>query len=50
MGLYRSLKSCQILEDLKAGGATVMLGVPLLFQKILEGIRNCSHLHFHQSP
>jgi len=35
----RSLKSRYILEDLKASGATVILGVPLLFPKILEGIK-----------
>ncbi len=34
----RSLKSRDILEDLKASRATVMLGVPLLFQKMLEGM------------
>ena len=34
----RSLKSRDILEDLKASKATVMLGVPLLFQKMLEGM------------
>ena len=34
----RSLKSRYILEDLKACRATVMLGVPLLFQKMQEGI------------
>jgi long-chain acyl-CoA synthetase len=34
----RSLKSLYILEDLKASRATVMFGVPLLFQKMLEGI------------
>lgn len=34
----RSLKSNQILEDLKASRATVMLGVPLLFQKMLDSI------------
>jgi long-chain acyl-CoA synthetase len=34
----RSLKSRYILEDLKASRATVMFGVPLLFQKMLEGI------------
>ncbi len=34
----RSLKSRSILEDLKASKATVMLGVPLLFQKMIEGI------------
>ncbi len=34
----RSLKSKSILEDLQASRATVMLGVPLLFQKMIEGI------------
>jgi len=34
----RSLKSRSILEDLKASRATVMFGVPLLFQKMLDGI------------
>lgn len=34
----RSLKSNQIIEDLKASRATVMFGVPLLFQKMLDGI------------
>ncbi len=34
----RSLKSRSILEDLKASRATVMIGVPLLFQKMLDGI------------
>ncbi len=34
----RSLKSRYIMEDLKACKATVMLGVPLLFQKMKEGI------------
>lgn len=34
----RSLKSKYIIEDLRASKATVMLGVPLLFQKMLEGI------------
>ncbi len=35
----RSLKSKYILEDLKSCKATVMLGVPLLFQKMMEGIQ-----------
>ena len=34
----RSLKSKYLLEDLKAVNATVMLGVPLLFQKMWEAI------------
>ncbi len=34
----RSLKSRDIIADLKASRTTVMLGVPLLFQKIYEGI------------
>ncbi|MBX6423235.1 long-chain fatty acid--CoA ligase [Thermosulfurimonas sp. F29] len=34
----RSLKSRDILADLKASRATVMLGVPLLYQKLYEGI------------
>ena len=34
----RSLKSKYIMEDLRACKATVMLGVPLLFQKMKEGI------------
>lgn len=34
----RNLKSKNILADLKACRASVMLGVPLLFQKMLEGI------------
>ena len=34
----RSLKSKQIIEDLKWCRATLMLGVPLLFQKMMEGI------------
>jgi len=34
----RSLKSKQIIEDLKACKGTVMLGVPLLYQKMMEGI------------
>ncbi len=34
----RSLRSKYIIEDLKASRATVMIGVPLLFQKMLEGI------------
>ncbi|RKX55519.1 MAG: long-chain fatty acid--CoA ligase [Thermodesulfobacteriota bacterium] len=34
----RSLKSRDILEDLKNSRTTIMLGVPLLFQKLYEGI------------
>ncbi len=34
----RSLRSRYIMEDLKACRGTVMLGVPLLFQKMKEGI------------
>ncbi len=34
----RSLKSKSIIEDLRACRATVMLGVPLLYQKMMEGI------------
>ncbi len=34
----RSLKSRYIMEDLRSCRATVMLGVPLLFQKMKEGI------------
>jgi len=34
----RSLKSRYIIEDIRASQATVMLGVPLLFQKMMEGI------------
>ncbi len=34
----RSLKSRDILEDLKNSKTTIMLGVPLLFEKLYEGI------------
>ncbi len=34
----RSLKSRYIIEDIRASKATVMLGVPLLFQKMMEGL------------
>ncbi|OAG27738.1 AMP-dependent synthetase/ligase [Thermodesulfatator autotrophicus] len=34
----RSLKSREIIEDLRTSKASVMIGVPLLFQKMLEGI------------
>ncbi|QJA05618.1 long-chain fatty acid--CoA ligase [Thermosulfurimonas marina] len=34
----RSLKSRDILADLRASKATIMLGVPLLFQKLYEGL------------
>lgn len=39
----RSLKSREIIEDLKAAGATVMLGVPMLFQKMVEGIHRAAN-------
>jgi long-chain acyl-CoA synthetase len=35
----RSLKSNEILEDLRTSSATVILGVPLLFEKIANGIQ-----------
>ncbi len=34
----RSLKSRDIIEDLRNSRASVMIGVPLLFQKMIEGI------------
>jgi long-chain acyl-CoA synthetase len=34
----RSLKSKEIIEDIRNAGVTVMLGVPLLFEKMLAGI------------
>lgn len=34
----RSLKSKEIIEDIRRSGVTVMLGVPLLFEKMLAGI------------
>ncbi len=34
----RSLKSRDIVGDIRDSGATIMLGVPLLFEKIYEGI------------
>jgi long-chain acyl-CoA synthetase len=34
----RSLKSRELLEDFKSGGATIILGVPLLFEKLLTAI------------
>ncbi|WP_457755904.1 AMP-dependent synthetase/ligase [Thermodesulfatator indicus] len=34
----RSLKSREIIEDLRTAKASVMIGVPLLYQKMLEGI------------
>ncbi|OPL12996.1 MAG: hypothetical protein AVO38_03345 [delta proteobacterium ML8_D] len=36
----RSLKSLRILEDLKTSRATVIVSVPLLFRKMLDGIYN----------
>jgi long-chain acyl-CoA synthetase len=35
----RSLKSRDIIEDTKNTGATLMLGVPLLFEKMMQGIQ-----------
>jgi long-chain acyl-CoA synthetase len=35
----RSLKSRDLMDDFKASGVTVMLGVPLLFEKLLEAIQ-----------
>jgi len=34
----RSLRSRYLMEDIKTSGTTIMLGVPLLFQKMVEGI------------
>ncbi len=34
----RSLRSRYLMEDIKTSAATIMLGVPLLFQKMVEGI------------
>jgi long-chain acyl-CoA synthetase len=35
----RSLKSREIIEDLQASRATIMLGVPLLFEKVANSIK-----------
>ncbi len=35
----RSLKSRDIIEDIKNTNATLMLGVPLLFEKMMQGIQ-----------
>lgn len=35
----RSLKSNELREDLSSTGATLLLGVPLLYEKLLAGIR-----------
>ena len=35
----RALRAKEILEDIQASGATIILGVPLLFEKIYNGIR-----------
>lgn len=35
----RSLKSKEILEDIKNSGATIILGVPLLYEKLFTGLR-----------
>ncbi len=34
----RSLRSKYLMEDIRSSGTTIMLGVPLLFQKMVEGI------------
>ena len=34
----RSLRSRYLMEDIKTSSTTIMLGVPLLFQKMVEGI------------
>lgn len=36
----RSLKSKELMEDTKSNNITIMLGVPLLFEKMLLGIKN----------
>lgn len=36
----RSLRPNEIIEDIRDAGTTVMLGVPLLFEKIYNGIMN----------
>lgn len=35
----RSLKSAEIIEDIKNTGVTIMVGVPLLFEKMMQGIQ-----------
>jgi long-chain acyl-CoA synthetase len=35
----RSLKSKELIEDIKNSGTTLMVGVPLLFEKMYEGMR-----------
>ncbi|HVP36729.1 MAG TPA: AMP-binding protein [Terriglobales bacterium] len=35
----RSLKSKEILEDIKSSGITIILGVPLLYEKLFTGLR-----------
>ncbi len=35
----RSLKSSELREDLQTAGATILLGVPLLYEKLLAAIR-----------
>ncbi|MFO8062841.1 MAG: AMP-binding protein [bacterium] len=42
----RSLKSKEIVEDIADSGTTIMLGVPLLFEKIIKGIMRA----IRQSP
>jgi len=36
----RSLKSKELMEDIKSNTITIMLGVPLLFEKMFLGIKN----------
>ena len=35
----RSLKSRDIIDDIRNSGSTIMLGVPLLFEKMMQGIQ-----------
>ncbi|MDH4223971.1 MAG: acyl--CoA ligase, partial [candidate division Zixibacteria bacterium] len=39
----RSLKSKEILEDIKNNGVTIILGVPLLYEKLFTGLRKNMH-------
>jgi long-chain acyl-CoA synthetase len=36
----RSLKSADLREDMRTSGASILLGVPLLYEKLLEGVRD----------
>ncbi len=42
----RSLKPKEIIEDIKESQATIMLGVPLLYEKMLKGIRRAIKASF----